>query len=836
MDFTALAAALILLFLSGARAHLDNRCPDIPPFSTLIGGNSSGDSVLVSGSGLGISCDELELELRQQEGILPAFNYYCNHVFSPSPDCVSESCDVCGVLRACGVPATSFDVCSSDILLSCTAVPDIPFVKDLYPGVCEYAVSMCLNGSSTGICESRLLIETCSFSDFYSPWPCDCFLPNATCGLCELVLPLCPNISGSGMNNSGSGGDGSGVDEFCSFLQSEEGGIGLVFLCQLFLPGEPCPFSNETCLFCFYINFGGCGDLPPVSVSDLCALSTLVTTCDFPSIVAESDFFTEICSYIAVSDCGGDGSSCVGDHCHICNYLGSDDGLGYVFLCQSIPIDGYCPYSNETCIYCDFIALGACTELPNVTQSDLCKLSILVSTCEDFHTLQYGTEINFLSDICPFTSMCTGPSGGFVSGDGSGFFGSGNDSYFCSEVGAGFVYFCLLSSVECSSNFTCDICELLLLCPDLTPPSTRDVCSDFDSVFPCIGDNEDLRDYCSGIMGLCLTSDDSGICELEDMIKNCTQLITVGACVIPEFIDICSNCYSVLNYCMLNQSVSPSFTDSVSTTLTVGTIPTTTSSLQITAASIPTAMSTESLSIAAVPTSGIAESAPTASILVETIGTVSVTLPTNQVTYTSPVLAAPTSSLIQALPTTSSPIQALPTTSSPIQALPTTSSPIQALPTTSSPIQALPTTSSLIQALPTTSSPIQALPTSSPALTLPTSSPIPAVPTSSPAETMPISSPLEIVPTSSSVEVPTSSAASPLPTTSTPVQVEPSSSYVEAESTSSPVASSAVASSSEPSTMQPSPTASTSTFPVSYNYFYAIVCFILHITWFFRLY
>lgn len=777
MEFTALTTALILLgFLSGARAHLDDRCPDIPPFSTLVGGNSSGDSVLVSGSGLGISCDGLELELRQQEGILPAFNYYCNHVFSPSPDCVSESCDVCGVLRACGVQATPFDMCSSDILLSCTAVPDVPFVKDLYTGVCEYAVSMCLNGSSTGICESRLLIETCSFSDFYGPWPCDCFLPNAACDLCELVLPLCPNISGSGMNNSGSGVDGSGVDEFCSFLQSE-GGIGLVFLCQTFLPGEPCPFSNETCLFCFYINFGGCGDLSPVSVSDLCALSTLVTTCYFPSVVAESDFFTEICSYIAVSDCGGDGSSCVGDHCHLCNYLGSDDGLGYVFLCQSIPIDGYCPYSNETCIFCEFIALGACAELPNVTQSDLCKLSILVSTCEDFRTLQYGTEINFLSDICPFTSMCTGSSGGLVSGDGSGFFGSGNDTYFCSEVGAGFVYFCLLSYVECSSNFTCNICELLLLCPDLTPPSTRDVCSDFDSVFPCIGDNENLRDYCSGIMGLCLTSNDSGICELEDMINNCTQLITVGACAIPEFIDNCSNCYSVLNYCILNQSVSPSFTDSVSTTV----IPTTTPSMQITAASMPTAMLTESLSIAAVPTSGIAESAPTASILVETIGTVSVILPTNQVTYTSLVLAAPTSSLIQALPTTSSPIQALPNTSSPIQALTT----------------------------------------SSPALTLPTSSPIPAVPTSSPAETMPISSPVEIVPTSSAIEASTSSAASPLPTTSTPVQVEPSSSYVEAESTPSPVASSAVASSavassSEPSTMQPSPTASTSTFPVSY--------------------
>ena len=783
MDY---AAVVVLLVLSGARAHSQGRCPpDVPPFDPLGSGNSSAGGELVSsGSGLGRpSCEELDLE---GEGVLLALNYYCRHVFAPSPDCESESCKVCEVLVACGVPSTPSDVCSSEILLSCSALPVFPYVDDIYSGVCDYAASTCLSNSSTGVCASKLLIQTCSLTAFYNPWPCDCFLPNATCDLCELVMLLCPDG-----NDGSSGGSGNGSD-FCSYLNTEEG-TGYVFLCQFIPPEGPCPFSYETCFFCSYINMGECGHFPTVTISDLCALSRLVTACDFPSIVADSEFFFEICSYIAVSDCGGNGSTCVGEHCPLCNYLSRDEGLGYVFLCHSFSIHSYCPYSNETCGYCEFIASGACTNLPHVSHSDLCKISSLVSACE-----YYPGETEFFLEICPFTSMCTGVSGsGLASGGGSGFFGSGSaigSGSLCSQVEVGFVYYCLSSFAfgECPSQSICHICELLLFCPDLTLPSTREVCSHYETVFPCMGGQEDLGDYCSHIMGLCLASDDSGICELQDLVTDCIILATGEACSLPRFAEICGNCFSILNLCVPEPSISLSFSQS-QTMPSVG-FPQTGSSAPQTSMAL------------AIPTSMVAESAPTTStdlLSMKTMGTVLGTSSAFQTT--SSLLAdAPISSPMSALLTTLSPVLVVPT-SSLVSAAPSssTTSPVQ-IERTSSPEP----TSSPVQTEPT-SSPVQTEPTSSPVQAEPTSSPVQAEPTSSPVQTEPTSSPVQAEPTSSPVQTEPMSSLVLAEPTSSPVQAEPTSSPVQAEPTPS-------SSSSEP-TVIPSPTASTSTFPVSFH-------------------
>ena len=773
MDY---AVVVVLLVLTGARAHSKGRCPpDVPPFDPLGSGNSSAGGELVSGSGLGRpSCEELDLEVRQREGILLALNYYCRHVFAPSPDCESESCKVCEVLVACRVPSTPSDVCSSEILLSCSALPVFPYVDDLYSGVCDYAASTCLSNSSTGVCASKLLIQTCTLTAFYDPWPCDCFLPNATCDLCELVLLLCPD------GNGGSSGGSNGSD-FCSYLNTEEG-TGYVFLCQSVPPEGPCPFSYETCFFCSYVNMGECGHFPTVTISDLCALSRLVTACDFPSIVGDTEFFSEICSYIAVSDCGGNGSTCVGAHCPLCNYFSKDEGLGYVFLCHSFSMHSYCPYSNETCGYCEFIASGACSNLPHVSHSDLCKISSLVSACE-----YYPRETEFFLEICPFTSMCTGVSGsGLASGGGSGFFGSGSSSgsgsrSLCSQVEVGFVYYCLSSFAfgECTSQSICHVCELLLFCPDLTLPSTREVCSHYETVFPCIGGQEDLGDYCSHIMGLCLASDDSGICEVQELVTDCIILATGETCSLPRFAEVCGNCFSILNLCVLEPSISLSFSQSQ-------TVPT--------------------ISSAGLPLTGSSLLSPTAStdlLSMETMGTVLGTSSAFQATSSLLAISSPMSALL----TTLSPVLVVPT-SSLVSAAPSssTTSPVQAEPT-SSPVQTEPT-SSPVQ-IEQTSSPVQTEPASSPVQIEPTSSPVQAEPTSSPVQTEPTSSPVQIEQTSSPVQTEPASS---------PVQIEPTSSPVQAEPTSSPVQAEPIpSSSSSESTVIPSPTASTSTFPVSFH-------------------
>ena len=620
----ALPALVLLLCLLRAHAHPD-RCPDTD-FSPFAGSGSldnethANGSGFASGGGSGFSCEELTL----RDGVLPAFNYYCRHVSSPPPaDCESLSCLTCQALLACDVPSVMYDVCSGDLLLACSVLPEFstPEVDELYGGVCEYAMGACFYNSSTGICDSSNLLETCH-TLVGLPYPCDCFYPNGTCELCELVLPLCPTPPGSGSG-------GGGGSDLCSYLESDEG-TGYIFLCQSVPPGGPCPYSTDTCTICAYIALSGCHDFPPVTVADLCALPRLVTACDFPSVVSQSPFLEEICSFIAIGECGRNDSSCVGSHCQICSYLTTGEGLGYLFLCQTFETGSPCPYSNETCSLCSFISTGLCTNLPQVTQSDICEVSRLVYACYYYSVSLYPTESEFLRDICPYISPC------IVSGDGSGgssstsgFFpfgsggsggsgrsivfgsgGSGGDS-FCAYHSPGLVYYCLSSYSlgECSSNSLCELCAIVSTCPNLTLPSTKAVCSNLDSISPCIAGNEDLNDYCRQIIPLCISSDDSGVCELEELIGNCTELTlgNEGVCVDDVSPVNCTNCVALLQLCNPESSVVPSHSESVSAEPTsvysVGVIKT--SSVGI---------SSSVLSSAPMPTTTLAMAPPTGSV------------------------------------------------------------------------------------------------------------------------------------------------------------------------------------------------------------------------------
>ena len=644
MDFAG-NFPLLLVLVCLSRAQPD-RCP---PFSNSGSGSASGlvsgDSG--SGSGLDTSCVELERQLRSREGVLPALNYFCRHVFSSPSDCETPSCRTCRDLLACEAPSSPSDVCSSDILGSCSIVQDVPYVDDLYDGVCNYAMSTCLNDSSTGICESQMLQSCSAVHRYYYLWPCDCFLPSGLCELCSVILPLCPDASGSGFSGgSGGSGSGSGVSDFCSYFESEEG-MGYLFLCQSIPAGGDCPYSNETCSICFYLRLAGCRDFPQVTISDLCALPRLVTTCDYPSVVSQSPFFSEICSYITISDCGRNDSTCVGSHCQLCNFLSSGEGVGYLFLCQSVPTGSYCPYSNETCSLCPFIASGVCTNLPLVSHSDLCKLSRLVTTCEYFISTQYQGETEFFSDICPFVSTCV-PSG---SGSGSGFFsgygsgsgsGSGGD-LFCSFLEfqpPGLLYYCLssFSAEECSTQIICDFCEHAMLCPNLTLPSRADVCLLSDSISPCFRVGEDVNDYCSVVMRLCLASGDSGVCQQEELINNCTGFFSslAGNCSEPEFAPICRHCFSLLELCMPQSSATP--LPSVSVVV----VPAESSS----ALSIPTGIvgpiPTRSSLIAALTTTTLSISAiQTTMAMVPTSSSLPVVLPSSTVPIISSSLPVP---------------------------------------------------------------------------------------------------------------------------------------------------------------------------------------------------
>ena len=569
-----------------------DRCPDFSDLdyigSGLSGSGSglsgSGSGLPVSGGGLsgsgdsGISCEELW----QEENPLQALNYFCRHVDPPSVNCTTPLCLTCQGLLACEIPVTLYGACSSGIVLTCSVLADIQDeVEMLFRDACDFFETTCFSNSSTGVCETGgTTLQSCHTLTSL-PYPCDCFASNTTCDVCERLVILCPDLpdtSGGGIV-SGSGGD---ID-ICSYLGSEEG-IGYVFLCQSIPAGEDChySYSSDTCNICNFIHFGGCGDLPPVTIADVCAVSRLVTACDFPTVVSQNPFLEEICSFITAGACGRNTSTCVGDHCQVCNYLTSGEGLGYIFLCHSLEAGSHCHYSNETCTLCPFINSGVCPNFPNVTQSDLCQISKLVSVCDYYLSGLYPSDSDFFSDICPFTANCS-DSGGSISGSGgssitSGFYisgfgsasGIGSGDNFCYEVeleSPGFVYYCLtnFSSFQCSYSQTlCAFCGLLFGCPDLVPPPTNAICSNIDSISPCIVGVQGLGCYCADIMALCTASEGSGLCEVKGLIENCTETLissSEGAC--EEDPEICSNCVSVLEYCLPTSSVMPSLSKSV---------------------------------------------------------------------------------------------------------------------------------------------------------------------------------------------------------------------------------------------------------------------------------
>ena len=484
------------------------------------GGFSSG-----SASGYSVSCNDLQ---DPKESQLQAYHFYCSSIFSPPSDCVSLACSICEEFIACNVPATytMFNFCSSDVLLSCSLMPEDPLLADLSSGICDYAAGSCLNSSVSGICSSTLLIESCT-SLIGAPYPCDCFMPSATCELCDLLFALCL--------------DSPSCDDLCCFLRSEDG-AGYIFLCQILPFGMECPYSQHTCDVCSYINLGECNDLPYYNPSDLCEHDKLVSVCEYPS---DDPFILEICPYII-------------DVCResdICLFLKDEDGAGYVFLCQTFALNMQCPYSEHTCSVCSYIALDECSNLPNHSLSDICSLDDLVTLCE-YPSITSGDE--FLSDICPFI-RCNCDSGSGI-GSGSGNNGISGDifNFLTSEWGAGYVFLCqmLTFSVECHySQYTCDLCSYFTSsgCNILATYNFSDLCiaGGLFSVceYPMITSNDPyFSDICPYINSCYDSGSDSGSGSI-DICRFVESEIGIGYTFLCNMIPFGAECQYSDNTC-----------------------------------------------------------------------------------------------------------------------------------------------------------------------------------------------------------------------------------------------------------------------------------------------
>ena len=282
MDFSTKAYLFFVLHvlacLTVVRCGSD-RCPETSDSGILFIG--SGIGVSGSSDSIGISCDELDDP--EEGGILRAMNFYCRNVVNSTADCMSVACMFCDALLACEVTSeTMFEVCASDLLLSCSAQPDTEdsFLDELYSNLCQYAYNVCLASANTGICESVTLVECAPLAD--SPYPCDCFVPNATCELCNSVLSLCPDFFGSGIDSglfsggSSDSGSGSGSGFVnCSYLEDEL--PGTLYICLSFSSPQNCPFSRSICQLCDIVYL--CPDLLPPSQQEVCSNADSVLPC-----------------------------------------------------------------------------------------------------------------------------------------------------------------------------------------------------------------------------------------------------------------------------------------------------------------------------------------------------------------------------------------------------------------------------------------------------------------------------------------------------------------------------------------------------------------------------
>ena len=370
-------------------------------YSSGSGGFSSGSGGSSSGSGFGISCDELD---DREEG-LTVLNFYCRNIFVPTPDCGSTECIFCNALLACEVPSRTFDVCASDLLLSCSSVqPDTEdsFFSELYSDVCQYAAGVCLTDANTGICASRTLLESCS-SLADSSYPCDCFVPNATCELCSSVLSLCFGSSGSGfisgsgftsgsgsgfISGSGSGfvsGSGSGFVSGSSsgFTSGSVSGSGSGFTSGSssgFVSGSGSGFVSGS--GSGFISSSGSG-FPSGSGSG--SGFTSGSGSGFPSGSGSGFISSSGSGFPSGSGSGsgftsGSGSGFPsGSGSGIdCFNLGDEFSAGIVYICLSSASPQMCTISRTICELCDIV--HRCN-LPLPSQRDVCSNSDSVLSC-----------------------------------------------------------------------------------------------------------------------------------------------------------------------------------------------------------------------------------------------------------------------------------------------------------------------------------------------------------------------------------------------------------------------------------------------------------------------
>ena len=392
--------------------------------------------------------------------------------------------------------------------------------------------------------------------------------------------------SGSGSGSaSGSGffsGSASGSSAFCDDLEQDLGTdtvAGLNFFCRTIIGGSGCNAEPRVCRSCEMLIECNIGE---GELSDLCSNSDFLLLCTQPpepgDQVAE-ELIREMCVLVE-RECYNNSETGICDARNLlqnCRY----------FLNLPFPCDCFQPITTcEACISAlqlcpDFSGSASGSGFSGVSGSGSGFSGVSGSGSGFSGVSGSGSGFSGVSGSGSGFSGVSGSGSGFsgvsgsgsgfsgVSGSGSGIFsGSGSGQFSCSDLedegAAGFLYYCQTRytpdsncSVIPSASATCNFCVFVVLQCDLPLPDRRAVCSNSDNLFPCIDRNPTegdafLREYftvfCPDVLELCLVPD-SGICDAEELVNECTGLIADrdNPCGPQE--ETCRDCELVLEIC-----------------------------------------------------------------------------------------------------------------------------------------------------------------------------------------------------------------------------------------------------------------------------------------------